>query len=140
MMPCFSPPPGSMRSQSSPATSATSICCNNWINQVGYFFIACRSGCRRKKEHKCSLFFSVLPRPKFLFFCANLGHCPDARKQRQIQNFRVLSFLLVRWSLKQRHRALEETEGAGWPKQIHLSFGFLRVSVPPWCKGLAFSL
>src|SRR5216683_1332084 len=50
----------------------------------------------------------------------------------QIQNFRVLAFLLVRWSLKQRHRALEETEGAGGPKQFIYLLGF---SVPQCLRG-----
>jgi len=28
--------------------------------------------------------------------------------------------------------------GAGGPNRPHLSFGFLRVFVAPWCKGLVF--
>jgi len=28
--------------------------------------------------------------------------------------------------------------GSGGPKRTHLFFAFLRVSVPPWCKGLVF--
>src|SRR5258708_22236608 len=28
--------------------------------------------------------------------------------------------------------------GPGGPNRTHLSFVFLRVSVPPWCKGLVF--
>src|SRR6266851_1174952 len=75
------------------------------------------------------LFFSVLPRPEFLFSCTNLGHWPNACDK---QNFRVLAFLLVRWSLKQRHRALEETEGAGGPKQFIYLLGF---SVPQCLRG-----
>src|SRR6267142_2033036 len=31
------------------------------------------------------------------------------------------------------------TGSAGGPAQTHLSFAFLRDSVPPWCKGLVFS-
>src|SRR5229473_1015733 len=81
---------------------------------------------------------SVLPRPKFLFFCANLGHCPDARKQRQIQNFRCPQLSAGEMKFETATPRPGRDRGCRGAKTIHLSFGFLRASVPPWCKGLVF--
>src|SRR5258708_2479455 len=105
------------------------------------------------------LFFSVLPRPEFLFSCTKLGHWPNACDK---QNFRVLEFLLEREGrniqvlanselscpqLSAGEMEFETTtprtgrdRGCRGAKTIHLPFGFLRASVPLWCKVFFFRL
>src|SRR6267154_1885402 len=52
--------------------------------------------------------------------------------------FRALIFLLERQVRNIDTLPWMKPPGAGGPNRTHLSFVFLRVSVPPWCKGLVF--
>src|SRR6267142_2916737 len=77
-------------------------------------------------------FISVLPRPEFLFSCANSGPWPNACDK---QNFRVLEFLLER-----KVRNIQVLVfGCNQESAVQIGpiyFRFLRASVTPWCKGL----
>src|SRR5258708_36030578 len=52
--------------------------------------------------------------------------------------FRALIFLMGRQVRNIDTLPWMKLPGAGGPKRTHLSFAFLRVSVPPWCIGLVF--
>src|SRR5258708_9253235 len=51
--------------------------------------------------------------------------------------FRALIFLMSRGVRNIEALDLGHT-GTSGPHRTHLSFAFLRVSVPPWCKGFGF--
>src|SRR5882672_9321311 len=52
--------------------------------------------------------------------------------------FRALIFLLGRQLRNVDTLPWMKPSGSGGPQRTHLFFVFLRVSVPPWCKGLVF--
>src|SRR6266850_8213311 len=52
--------------------------------------------------------------------------------------FRALIFLLGTQVRNIDPLPWMKPPGSGGPKKTHLSFVVLRVSVPPWCKGLVF--
>jgi hypothetical protein len=77
---------------------------------------------------------SVLPRPKFLFSCANLGHWPDACGKSEL--------LCPRFSAGERSPKYQSSGfGSNHEPAVRIDpilFFLLRGSVPPWCKGLVF--
>src|SRR5258708_1280055 len=81
------------------------------------------------------LFVSLLPHPKFFFFCGNSGYWADSWRK-----FRTSESSFFRWREKAEISRpwFWIQPGISGSNRTHLFFVFLRASVPPWCKGLVF--